>query len=729
MRDQTLDFLNRLHAGGSWAYLWTVRGKRSAWYPIGKTPPTHGQNDVYFGVHPTSEIPPTNAQGEPTAPDKVRAQKLYIAAVNCLFAELDAHTHEDGKRALLADIAELKPQPSVIIDSGGGYHCYWLLDETFVIRTADDRARIETAQAAWVAYTGGDDGAKDIARVLRLPGTQNTKYAPPRPVTFVSYSVNYTYSLSDLEARAQAFAKQPPTPQTPYTPNTRDLSNYVAAALTAECQAVASARTGTRNSRLNTAAYSLGQLVAAPWTHLDQALVESELIRAAIACGLPEREALATLNSGLSAGMLAPREQPEDRHSNGSDRRAAVAVDQEEPPEQEPGPVESTQDQGRQRYIKSEEYIKVLAGLGYTFRMNECNDRVECNDAPMSDALRAHLRSQLRDLGYPRVNVAEDAWIARAYVNSYHPIREYLHGLTWDGKDHIASLARHIEDKHAVFPVYLLRWLIGSCAKVYQAEQNRMLVLDGKQNLGKSHFVRWLLPASVGREYLVEAPIQPDNKDDLLRLIGAWIWEVAELGSTTRKADREALKYFLTMRQVTVRAPYGHYDLVKPAMASFIGTVNNESGILSDPTGNRRFMVCKILHIDWGYAQSVDVDGVWAQAMHLYRNGEPWELTAQEAAEAAEINAEYEVVDVLEEFFDKAFVTTGVRSDFVETTEILNRLHGAGWTGEKNQRTEAMELSKLMTKLEIDRATVRVNGRQARGYVGIKAREEQVLQP
>jgi len=340
----------------------------------------------------------------------------------------------------------------------------------------------------------------------------------------------------------------------------------------------------------------------------------------------------------------------------------------------------------------------------------------------LSDALVAKINTELRDLGYPRVNVARDAYTAHALDNSYHPIQEYLKGLRWDGGNHISTLAAYFTDRHDMLPLYLRRWLVGACAKAFAAEQNRMLVLDGRQNLGKSHFVRWLVPGDLGLEYLVEGPIRPDDKDDLLRLISAWIWEVAELGSTTRRADREALKHFVTRRQVTVRAPYGRIDLIKPALASFVGTVNNESGLLSDPTGHRRFMIANVTEIGWKYATEVDVQQVWAQAYNLYRAGEPWELTPEEAEQAEVINEEYEVADVLEDYFHQGFVLTGNAEDFMQTTEVLFHLHGVGWAGEGTQRLGAMAVSRLMTKLGLGKVRRYKDGKQERGYTGLKVR-------
>ena len=239
--------------------------------------------------------------------------------------------------------------------------------------------------------------------------------------------------------------------------------------------------------------------------------------------------------------------------------------------------------------------------------------------------------------------------------------------------------------------------------------------VSGFYGSGKSHFVRWL--CSPLPHLLVEGPIDPENKDDQLRLISCWVWEVAELGSTTRKADREALKHFLTVRQVTVRKPYGKHDLVKPAMASFIGTVNNEGGVLSDPTGSRRFMSVDLLSIDWKYAD-MDVNQVWAQAGALYRSGEPWELQGEEKAQAEEANADYEVEDPLTGYFHRCFTITKNPDDRVPTCDILDRLHGTGWRGLSKPRAEAMAVGSTLRSLGLEQ----YRSGSARGWCGLVAR-------
>ncbi|MCB0189186.1 MAG: DUF3854 domain-containing protein, partial [Caldilineaceae bacterium] len=100
---------------------------------------------------------------------------------------------------------------------------------------------------------------------------------------------------------------------------------------------------------------------------------------------------------------------------------------------------------GNTRRLKTEDYIQTLAGMGYTFRMNDLDDTVECNGEPLTDATVARIKSHLRDHGIDTVNIAEDAWTAYASVNRYHPIRDYLRYLAWDGENHLGRLLGFFE--------------------------------------------------------------------------------------------------------------------------------------------------------------------------------------------------------------------------------------------------------------------------------------------
>jgi putative DNA primase/helicase len=189
------DFLAPLHRGGDHAYLWQLPSKRSSWFRVGEPlPALPATGDVYFGVHPTTRGGSASQ----------RATNDTVSVVNCLFAEFDVGTSNRRgefatKERALDHIRSQHRPPSAVVDSGGGFHCYWLLDETFVIGTGGDRERVAAKQAAWVEAVAGDPGAKDLARVLRLPGTLNTKYDPPRPVQLTQENWERSYSLEELE--------------------------------------------------------------------------------------------------------------------------------------------------------------------------------------------------------------------------------------------------------------------------------------------------------------------------------------------------------------------------------------------------------------------------------------------------------------------------------------------------------------------------------------------------
>ena len=372
----------------------------------------------------------------------------------------------------------------------------------------------------------------------------------------------------------------------------------------------------------------------------------------------------------------------------------------------------------------SAKYLADLASLGYSFRLNLLTDTVEVNGRPICDQTAAEIRCQMRDLGRAdkHIRAFEDAYTWAAGQNSYHPVRAYLDSLSDMGRGYIDRLAGYFTERpHEVdrqevylFPVYLRRWLVGAVARAYQRAQNAMLVLDGPQDIGKSYFAKWICPIT---DLYLEAPIDPANKDCDIAVLSHWVWEVSELGATTRKADRESLKAFLSREIVTVRKAYGRYAITKPALASFIGTINNEQGILSDPTGSRRFNVCTIDHIDWDYSRQVDVNAVWAEALALYRAGENWRLASDEKRLAAEVNRTYEIREPIEDMIVKYFDLTRNQADFTTTADIADRLQALGYRS--TSKDLLMQAGKAMQAMGFEKSREDVGGKRQWGYKGI----------
>lgn len=375
---------------------------------------------------------------------------------------------------------------------------------------------------------------------------------------------------------------------------------------------------------------------------------------------------------------------------------------------------------------ESQSLMERLAIMGFTFRLNVCTDSIEVNGQRISDSLAAEIRVALRDNGLTKkIKAAEDAYVAYARRNAYHPIKEYLESLKWDGKDHISILTDCMQSDDpmveysdgTVLPlhyVYWYRWLIGSVAKIFDQAQLPMLVLDSVQDLGKSTFVRWLCPLP---NYFIEGSIRVEDKDADIRLTDKWIWEVAELDATTRKADQSALKSFITRKEVTQRGAYRKYETVKPAMAALIGTVNNSTGFLTDDTGNRRFMIVRITALDFAY-ERIDIHQVWAQAYHLWQEKQSHRLIPEERRLQAEINKRYEVESTLNDWLDRYFIFDPNERDMLfSLADILKEMSDT-FRLSGSERAQAMELARVLTS----KGAIKVETRIGKRWTGLYKR-------
>lgn len=373
----------------------------------------------------------------------------------------------------------------------------------------------------------------------------------------------------------------------------------------------------------------------------------------------------------------------------------------------------------------SDDYKAMLKMLGYDLRLNLCGQKIEVNGKAMTDFIESEIRVKMEDASFGGKQRILDAINMSASDSSYHPIREYLQKLKWDGKPHIAKLAGYFQAAHVnLWPVILRKWLIGAVDRVMTSAQNPMLVLDGPQGCGKSLFARWLCPLE---EYFRESPIDPDNRDDKIAASETWIWEVGELGSTTRRQDRDALKGFLSTKVFTARAPYGHFNLQYDVMSSFIGTINDEAGFLNDPTGARRFWVIEIDGINWDYGKDLSQDGIWAEAYAAWKAGEDRELNKAENTEMDEIKKNYEVMSSVEEAIKACFFIDPTVPTFTSFRDIRSVLkdpnRGDLTAADLTDRKIADALKNIGLQRTVRSITLQKPGSQTKttikGYIGI----------
>ena len=228
---------------------------------------------------------------------------------------------------------------------------------------------------------------------------------------------------------------------------------------------------------------------------------------------------------------------------------------------------------------------------------------------------------------------AAEAAQAVARENSFHPVKNYLNGLTWDGTERIDDwLTTYLgvastPYSRAVGP----RWLVSAIARIFQpgCQADYTLVLEGAQGKLKSTALRTL----AGDEYFTDHISDLQSKDARLDLHGRLIVELAEL-SSVRRSSVQTVKNFLTARFDNFRPPYGRRTEMVPRSNVFAGSVN-DAQYLSDETGNRRFWPAKCGEIKIAKLAE-DRDQLWAEALTRYDAGRGvWWLDKDELEDLA----------------------------------------------------------------------------------------------
>lgn len=348
------------------------------------------------------------------------------------------------------------------------------------------------------------------------------------------------------------------------------------------------------------------------------------------------------------------------------------------------------------------DYAREFQHLGYSFAMNDMDDSIECNGERLSEGLAAEIESRMIDSGFPASGIGR-AWTYEAHKARYHPLIEYFNGLSWNGQDIFNQFMAAFDfDDPCFAKIINWRFMHGVVGKVLNQDQNFMMVINGRQGVGKSTLSRWICPT---QKYFVEGTLNPEHNDTKLRIISNLLWEVGELQYTTRKADVDALKNVITLQEVKVRPPYHRHDIAKKVSCSFIGTINeNGAGFLNDPTGSRRFAVVKVNEIDWQHYTRLDKEQLWAQITATYKGGERGYLLPDEQQKQHEINAGYTLISSTHELLMKFYEIDPAKYplDWMPAADILMELHHQGMTG--SQRAAQMEIAAIMETLGIEKS-------------------------
>lgn len=241
---------------------------------------------------------------------------------------------------------------------------------------------------------------------------------------------------------------------------------------------------------------------------------------------------------------------------------------------------------------------------------------------PIQDVDVSRMQEYLQLNGLPRLSkdVTHQATDLVAADHGFHPVRQYLESLVWDGKARARSwLSTYLGSAATPYTSAIgAMFLVAMISRVMEpgSKADYMLVLEGPQGAMKSAACRVL----GGTWYSDNLPDIMSGKDVQQHLTGKWLIELSEL-SALGKAEDNALKSFISRQVERYRPPYGKREVSRPRQCVFIGTTNKKA-YLRDETGGRRYWPVAVGAIDLA-ALERDRDQIFAEALQLYRAGEP----------------------------------------------------------------------------------------------------------
>ena len=216
-----------------------------------------------------------------------------------------------------------------------------------------------------------------------------------------------------------------------------------------------------------------------------------------------------------------------------------------------------------------------------------------------------------------------------ADCNKYHPIRDYLKGLEWDGTERIrCALPHFLGAEESEFTYECLRlFMLGAISRVFKpgSKFETMLCLVGGQGAGKSTFFRLL---AIKDEWFSDDLKRIDDDNVYRKMQGHWIIEMSEMIATANAKSIEEIKSFLSRQKETYKVPYETHPADRLRQCVFGGTTNRQDFLPRDRTGNRRFLPVTVyperaeVHIlDDEAAARAYIEQMWAEAMTVYRSG------------------------------------------------------------------------------------------------------------
>lgn len=601
-------------------------------------------------------------------------------------------------------INSYKPEPSVIIFSGGGFQAFWLLAEPIEI---DEPS--EAKPEPWTeleAYNRrpekdlGGDHCFNIDRIMRLPGTVNlpdakkrAKGRVPSIARVISAEWDKLYKLDVFEPWIEEKKEKPKRGRRKKKGSDE---NWVDRVL-----ANGPDHEGPRSFN--------GDRSTAMWA----------VICALVRRGWEDPEILAAItdkNNKLSEHVYA------------QDRPEKYAQRQVERAREKVGEDFARDD--KDKIIVNQANIRLglsMIGVKLSYNMFNRKDMIEGPDAmPLrivqdEDIVKAWLTMEEECYFRPSKQYFQDVLLNECKENSFHPVRDYLNKQKWDGKSRIDTWLidyAGAEDTPYIRAVGAII-LMAAVRRVRQpgVKFDEMMVFESpQQGLDKSSALSIL---AVNPEWFSDSlPLDADDKKVIEILDGKWIVEAPELKGIKGKS-MEHLKAFLSRQIDRARMAFGKITSEVPRQCVIFATTNS-TAYLSDPTGNRRFWPVRITKWDMIRLRA-DVHELWAEAaMREATDGTSIRLDPSLYANASKEQEERYIEDPWKNLIEAALANT-------PTGRILGQdlWHIVNVPVGLRTQYHNVRLNDVMKELEWDRNIYTFNKKPARGFAKGDAFERQ----
>ncbi|NBH82867.1 virulence-associated protein E [bacterium C-53] len=288
--------------------------------------------------------------------------------------------------------------------------------------------------------------------------------------------------------------------------------------------------------------------------------------------------------------------------------------------------------------------------------------------------LRGYMESVYQITGKEKIM---DGFAVFALNHRVNKLKDYLVSLVWDGVPRVDTLLiDYFGAENSIYVREAIRkTLVGAVARILcpGIKFDTMLILAGKQGIGKSTFFKYL-----GMEWYSDSLCTFEGKDAAELLQGYWIIEAGELTGMS-KSEMNTVKQFLSKGDDVYRAAYGRRTEKHLRQCIIVGTTN-EAEFLKDYTGNRRFWPVDLTGT--GCLKNIrrdmpsELPQIWAEAVMLYRLGEPLILSSEAEKIAENVQEEHREASYSEgaivEFLEKKVPKDWYKKSLYERQSWLN---------------------------------------------------------